>query len=96
MPGQNKEITTGSKATHHNASTGSPNVVQLAVNVSDGVFRWRHLLQTSDGVTVWILELFGEVRAKKSGEDVIENNEPGNVLRTMISPLLDGLGPHRY
>lgn len=47
--------------THHNAGTSRPNVVELAVDVSNVVLSWRHRLQTSDDVAVWILELFGRM-----------------------------------
>ena len=51
-----KERSTGS--THHNAGASRPNVVELAVDVSNVVLGWRHVLHASDDVTVWILELF--------------------------------------
>ena len=44
--------------THHDASTSRPYVVELAVDVSNGVLGWCNGLDTSDNVAVWILELF--------------------------------------
>jgi len=46
------------QVTHHDAGTSRPNVVKLAVDVTYVVLGRCNGLQTSDDVTVGILELF--------------------------------------
>ena len=54
--------------------------MELAENLSDVVLGWRHRLQTSDDVTVWILELFG-VESEKNMSVIGKNGLVSGYVR---------------